>query len=187
MRLLTGFTVPSLRALRKLGIERSFHTPAKICSLLTGCPPKLFVATAPVLKGTVRSATRQSLVLRSKSVLGLRACSTDAASDIEQRLRVIVATHPVVVFSKTWCGFCAQVKSLFRELGVPARVIELDDLGNEGLLLQDALYSWTGQRTVPNVFVGGKHIGGCSDTLEAYERGELQSWIEEAKQKSPSP
>lgn len=31
----------------------------------------------------------------------------------------------------------------------------------DGSEVQSALYEWTKQRTVPNVFIGGKHIGGC--------------------------
>lgn len=31
----------------------------------------------------------------------------------------------------------------------------------DGKELQAALVEWTGQRTVPNVFIGGNHIGGC--------------------------
>lgn len=31
----------------------------------------------------------------------------------------------------------------------------------DGAEIQAALAEWTGQRTVPNVFIGGKHIGGC--------------------------
>jgi glutaredoxin len=107
-----------------------------------------------------------------------------SSSGLEQQLRELVASQPVVVFSKSWCGFCAQVKSLMQELQAPARIIELDELGNDGLELQNLLYAWTGQRTVPNVFIGGKHIGGCSETMEAYERGELVTLIKEAKRKS---
>ena len=32
---------------------------------------------------------------------------------------------------------------------------------DDGSEMQSALAQWTGQRTVPNVFIGGKHIGGC--------------------------
>jgi glutaredoxin len=32
--------------------------------------------------------------------------------------------------------------------------------------IQAALAEWTGQRTVPNVFIGGKHIGGCDCKFE---------------------
>lgn len=34
----------------------------------------------------------------------------------------------------------------------------------DGSELQIALGQWTGQRTVPNVFIGGNHIGGCDGT-----------------------
>ena len=38
-------------------------------------------------------------------------------------------------------------------------------------------YVYTGQRTVPNVFVGGKHLGGCDKTLEAISTGEFQKML----------
>lgn len=34
-------------------------------------------------------------------------------------------------------------------------------LKGDGSEIQSALEQWTGQRTVPNVFIGGKHVGGC--------------------------
>lgn len=36
---------------------------------------------------------------------------------------------------------------------------------DDGSEVQAALAEWTGQRTVPNVFVGGKHIGGCDGMI----------------------
>lgn len=38
---------------------------------------------------------------------------------------------------------------------------------------QDVLNEITGQRTVPNVFINGKHIGGCSDVISMHSRGDL--------------
>ena len=38
---------------------------------------------------------------------------------------------------------------------------------------QDVLNDLTGQRTVPNVFINGKHIGGCSDVIAMHSRGDL--------------
>ncbi|XP_052731890.1 glutaredoxin-C1 isoform X2 [Vigna angularis] len=63
----------------------------------------------------------------------------------------IVSSFPVVVFSKTNCGYCKRVKDLFQQLGATYKVVELDI---------ETLIEWTGLRTVPNVFIGGKHIGG---------------------------
>jgi glutaredoxin 3 len=36
----------------------------------------------------------------------------------------------------------------------------------------------TGQRTVPNVFVKGKHLGGCDDTLAAIQSGKFQQMLD---------
>jgi glutaredoxin len=35
----------------------------------------------------------------------------------------------------------------------------------------------TGQRTVPNVFIGGAHIGGCDDTMALKKSGELRKML----------
>ena len=35
----------------------------------------------------------------------------------------------------------------------------------------------TGQRTVPNIFISGKHIGGCDDIMRAQQSGELQQLV----------
>ncbi|RYR54638.1 hypothetical protein Ahy_A06g029944 [Arachis hypogaea] len=76
------------------------------------------------------------------------------------KAKEIVSSNPVVVFSKTYCPFCVEVKELFTKLGVTIKVIELNTEA-DGSEIQSALAEWTGQRTVPNVFIGGNHIGGC--------------------------
>ncbi|KAJ0089500.1 hypothetical protein Patl1_14176 [Pistacia atlantica] len=43
----------------------------------------------------------------------------------------------------------------------------------DGSNIQDALLEIVGRRTVPQVFINGKHIGGSDDTVEAYESGKL--------------
>lgn len=48
----------------------------------------------------------------------------------------------------------------------------------DGAALQDALEGITGQRSVPNIFIGQKHIGGNSD-LQA-KRGELDGLLQAA-------
>ncbi|TYK03120.1 glutaredoxin-C6 [Cucumis melo var. makuwa] len=77
-----------------------------------------------------------------------------------EKAKEIVASNPVTVFSKSYCPFCVQVKRLLTKLGVSFKAIELDT-ESDGREVQAALAQFTGQRTVPNVFIGGKHIGGC--------------------------
>lgn len=45
---------------------------------------------------------------------------------------------------------------------------------DDGADIQDALLQKTGQKTVPNVFVNGKHLGGCDKTIESHQNGHLQ-------------
>ncbi|KAK7301543.1 hypothetical protein RJT34_12409 [Clitoria ternatea] len=88
------------------------------------------------------------------------------------KAKQIASSSPVAVFSKTYCGYCKRVKDLLNQLGASFKVIELDR-ENDGGDIQSALAEWTGQRTVPNVFIGGKHVGGCDNVLEKHRAGQL--------------
>ena len=83
-------------------------------------------------------------------------------SEIQQT----VAAQPVVVYSKSWCPFCTECKELLDSMEQPYTVVELDQR-DDGDAVQAALLSLTRQRTVPNVFVGGQHLGGNDDTQAA--------------------
>lgn len=47
----------------------------------------------------------------------------------------------------------------------------------DGADIQAALATMTGQRTVPNVFIKGKHLGGCDSTLAAIADGSLKKLL----------
>ena len=52
------------------------------------------------------------------------------------------------------------MKTLLQGLAVPATVVELDTLA-DGDAVQAGVAEVSGRRTVPQVFIGGKHVGGC--------------------------
>lgn len=87
-----------------------------------------------------------------------------------------IASSDVVVFSKTFCPFCKSTKTLLDDLKIEAKIIELDEVDN-GAAIQDALKEISGQRTVPNVFVKGDHLGGNDDTQAAASSGKLQELL----------
>ncbi|XP_041005081.1 monothiol glutaredoxin-S10-like [Juglans microcarpa x Juglans regia] len=126
-------------------------------------------------------ATNGSRTYRPFSV---QAMASSFGSRLEDSVKKTVTENPVVVYSKTWCSYSSEVKSLFKRLGVQPFVIELDELGPQGPQVQKVLERLTGQYTVPNVFIGGKHIGGCTDTVKLYRQGELEPLLSEAKAKS---
>lgn len=72
------------------------------------------------------------------------------------------------MFSKSYCPFCKNAKGLFDSLDAKYKAIELNQV-DDGDNIQEALKQITGQRTVPNIFIGGIHIGGSSD-LEDVDR-----------------
>ncbi|XP_020265883.1 glutaredoxin-C8 isoform X2 [Asparagus officinalis] len=85
--------------------------------------------------------------------------------------------HPSFIFislslcrSKSW--YCRRAKGVFQELKKVPYIVELDQR-EDGYEIQDALSQIVGRRTVPQVFINGKHIGGSDDTLEAFESGKL--------------
>jgi glutaredoxin 3 len=55
-------------------------------------------------------------------------------------------------------------------------VVELDEL-SDGDAIQQELARMTGQRSVPNVFVQGQHIGGNDDTQAAARSGKLEELL----------
>ena len=61
-------------------------------------------------------------------------------------------------------------------MNIDAKIIELNELEN-GPEVQSALLDISGQRTVPNVFVKGKHLGGNDDTQAAARSGKLEEML----------
>ncbi|KAK7499594.1 hypothetical protein BaRGS_00009246 [Batillaria attramentaria] len=98
--------------------------------------------------------------------------------DIIAKIQEMISTNKVLVFSKTTCPFCTKVKDLFKSLNVQYELLELDTADN-GSALQNALFEISGQKTVPNVFINGKHLGGCDDTLKAHAENRLLTLINE--------
>ena len=82
----------------------------------------------------------------------------------------------MVIFSKSYCPYCTTTKQLFQSKNINAKVIELNQIDN-GDEVQGALMVMSGQRTVPNVFIKGKHLGGNDDTQAAARSGKLEEML----------
>ncbi|ORY70933.1 putative glutaredoxin [Pseudomassariella vexata] len=95
----------------------------------------------------------------------------EAMSAAKTRAQQIIDENAVAVFSKSYCPYCKSAKSLLDSFDAKYYAIELDQ-DNEGSAIQAALAEITGQRTVPNIFIGKQHIGGNSDLQS--KSGELK-------------
>ena len=96
------------------------------------------------------------------------------------------ATHdpdnPVVLFALEWCEFCWSVRKMFTRYGIPFRSIDLDSVAyqenNLGGDIRRAIEKTTGLKTIPQIYVGGKHIGGATELFDACRDGSLQKLLE---------
>ncbi|OTA59302.1 glutaredoxin [Hypoxylon sp. EC38] len=95
--------------------------------------------------------------------------------EIEVTLNSILKKSPVVIFSKTFCPYSKRAKGILLEkysIDPAPYVVELDEhpLGKE---LQARLGVMTGRRTVPNIMINGKSIGGSDEIAELDSRKTL--------------
>lgn len=80
-------------------------------------------------------------------------------------------TLPVVVYSTLLCPYCHRAKALLRRKGVNFTEI---DVGMD-LEKRDEMTKRAGRHTVPQIFVGDKHLGGCDDLYALDSEGKLDS------------
>ena len=78
--------------------------------------------------------------------------------------------QPVKMYSTLSCPYCVHAKALLRQRGVET----IDDVRVD---LEPAqrrmMIDLTGRRTVPQIFIGDTHVGGCDDLVALDRRGEL--------------
>ncbi|MDB5589723.1 glutaredoxin 3 [Enterovirga sp.] len=84
---------------------------------------------------------------------------------------------PVTIYTKAWCPYCNAAKDLLRGKGVDFQEIEITGKPAE----RDEMVRRSGGRsTVPQVFVGSRHLGGCDDLYALDGRGELDAVLSAA-------
>ncbi len=80
----------------------------------------------------------------------------------------------VEIYTTKVCPYCVRAKNLLKSKNVDYLEHDLtgDDAGREALLKKS-----NGMRTVPQIFINGKHIGGCDNLYELEQKGELDSML----------
>jgi glutaredoxin 3 len=77
---------------------------------------------------------------------------------------------PVTIYTTQTCPYCARAKALLAERHIPYAEIDVtdDDDARERLVEKS-----DGRRTVPQIFIGETHVGGCDDLMALDSRGGL--------------
>jgi glutaredoxin 3 len=65
----------------------------------------------------------------------------------------------VTIYTTAWCPYCARAKALLTQKGVDYREIDIES----DAALRTEMMDRSGRRTVPQIFIGDRHIGGCDD------------------------
>jgi glutaredoxin 3 len=77
---------------------------------------------------------------------------------------------PVTIYTTPTCGYCAAAKRLLTSKGVSFDEINVAaDPARRAEMTQRAM----GRRTVPQIFIGGAHVGGCDDLYALESAGSL--------------
>ncbi|MGH8238335.1 MAG: glutaredoxin domain-containing protein [Steroidobacteraceae bacterium] len=87
------------------------------------------------------------------------------------------------MFAHEWCEFCWSVRRLFKAFDIPYRCVDLDAVeyrkDDRGGQIRKVLSRRTGSGTIPQIFVGKRYIGGCTETFDAFNDGRLQTLLDE--------
>ena len=73
------------------------------------------------------------------------------------------------MYAASWCPYCAQAQSLLESKHVTPEIIDVDARPEA----RAEMMTRSGRRTVPQIFIGGTHVGGCDDLMELDASGGL--------------
>ena len=81
------------------------------------------------------------------------------------------------VYTSRWCGYCTMATRLLESLGIGYRTVNIDTEPGG----RDEMMRRCGRRSVPQIFIGDRHVGGFTDLYQLARRGDIGDWLE------PSP
>ena len=112
-------------------------------------------------------------------VTTLPTFDTDATNFVDE----MIGQESVVLFALEWCEFCWAVRKFFAKLGIAYRSVDLDSVpyqpNDRGGKIRAVLGNRIGSPTSPQVFVAGRHFGGCTELFAAWQSGALQTHLSE--------
>jgi glutaredoxin 3 len=81
---------------------------------------------------------------------------------------------PILIYTKSTCPYCHAAKALLQAKAAPFEEIRVDgDRAGQAAMAEKANGRWT----VPQIFIGGAHVGGCDDLHELDATGKLDELL----------
>lgn len=81
----------------------------------------------------------------------------------------------VTIYTKNYCPYCVKAKTLLNSLNIPYEEHDITDTPEK----IEELSKKSGFKTVPQIFVGDKCLGGYSDIEQLYQEGKLMGVLKE--------
>ncbi len=81
---------------------------------------------------------------------------------------------PVVLYTTRYCPYCIRAKQLLTSKGVEYQEIAVD---NEPQLREEMMQK-SGRYTVPQIWIGEEHVGGCDELYLLERQGRLDAMLQ---------
>ncbi|MCH8158905.1 MAG: cysteine synthase A [Proteobacteria bacterium] len=113
------------------------------------------------------------------------ATTLDVDSDAREVLETVIRDkgHPVVVFALEWCEFSWSARKMLEHYNIPYRSVDLDSVayqeGNRGGKIRAVIQEQTGLKTIPQIYIGGQHIGGATELFDAAKDGSMAQLLKD--------
>ncbi|HUQ11607.1 MAG TPA: glutaredoxin 3 [Steroidobacteraceae bacterium] len=79
----------------------------------------------------------------------------------------------VTMYATGWCPYCSRARSLLERKGVKVQEIDIERAPEKRTEMQ----ARSGRRSVPQIFIGDQHVGGCDDLHALEEAGKLDALL----------
>jgi glutaredoxin 3 len=83
----------------------------------------------------------------------------------------------IEIYTQPWCPYCARAVHILTEKGVAFREIKAPNGSPERA---ESVRRAGGRTTVPQIFIGGEHIGGCDELVRLDKSGKLDGMLKAA-------
>jgi glutaredoxin 3 len=87
-----------------------------------------------------------------------------------------VTTPAITMYMTGWCPYCQRARALLKDKNAAVTLIDVDDDPQSRKDMQ----ARSGRRSVPQIFIGERHVGGCDDLFALDASGELDRLLEGA-------
>ncbi|KAI8081617.1 uncharacterized protein BX664DRAFT_340830 [Halteromyces radiatus] len=126
----------------------------------------------------INSNNSDTIIMTTTITTTIIHSPTPLADPVKTRVEALIRSHPLVVFSKTYCPYSKKAKAILNSFTykTPYQIVEVD-LREDASALKQALGELSERYTFPNIFLNGKSIGGAAEIEALHRQDQLASLL----------